>query len=391
MSHFYFRYTWVFLLFFLAVKVSASVNDPENEKDIQNERISLIDFSYSDENFKRKAKQDFSNDFEYFCSQLKVNFLDITDILYDPSEEWEKYEISKQLKQKGSTLPLTVQHYNDFCLENEKKSNNIDTYKTQYLATCKKYFLQHCPLYLLTKLGDSSLFSVSRETTAQEGFCLKKCIKLFYFQDNSKQKQRYVVYNGNSFRELVTYIEKQTEEYPIVFSQPKCYTEFFSEIINMFAERTSEEKQKQLISMIQKILWIGSAGATNGTLLHYAAACDNENFIRFSYENNIFPIDCKNVFGQTPLIITVGCNRTHALELLLDQGAQIDEEDNNKNTALIIANYCRSTRVIELLLSRGADINKTNEDDHGLECIKWPLICLSYYVKKCFLRNYQEL
>lgn len=64
--------------------------------------------------------------------------------------------------------------------------------------------------------------------------------------------------------------------------------------------------------------------------------------------------------GFSPLIIAVYNNQPAAVQLLLDNGADIAAQDMSGNTALMGAAFRGYQEVVQMLLDKGADVNQRN-------------------------------
>ncbi len=68
----------------------------------------------------------------------------------------------------------------------------------------------------------------------------------------------------------------------------------------------------------------------------------------------------KDYYYYTPLIVGSAWGRTEAVRLLLNEGADINNTDGDKQTALFLACWNKREEVIRILLKSGADVEKTN-------------------------------
>lgn len=71
----------------------------------------------------------------------------------------------------------------------------------------------------------------------------------------------------------------------------------------------------------------------SNSLLHKAVFSGNFQICKFLI-NKKHDIDCKNMFGQTPLHIAYLNNNNDIIELLIESGASTDIKDSNNNTPL---------------------------------------------------------
>jgi len=77
------------------------------------------------------------------------------------------------------------------------------------------------------------------------------------------------------------------------------------------------------------------------------------------------PVDARNEFEQTPLMVATEHESPELAKLLLEHGADLHAEDGSGLTALLTAVRSRNAPVVSLLLERGADVHHACEDDAG--------------------------
>ncbi|MEO6908801.1 MAG: ankyrin repeat domain-containing protein [Abditibacteriaceae bacterium] len=87
-----------------------------------------------------------------------------------------------------------------------------------------------------------------------------------------------------------------------------------------------------------------------------------------SYRPNI---NVKNQMGVTALITAASTGSFEAVKLLVQKGAQINDKDNENETALMGASYSQgegeayaSPEIVKYLLSHSADVNMKSKDGH---------------------------
>jgi ankyrin repeat protein len=68
-------------------------------------------------------------------------------------------------------------------------------------------------------------------------------------------------------------------------------------------------------------------------------------------------INYRNLYGQTLLILSVNFDLIEIVALLLDNGADINLFDNDRESALTRASFLGRRTIVELLVNYGADIN----------------------------------
>lgn len=99
------------------------------------------------------------------------------------------------------------------------------------------------------------------------------------------------------------------------------------------------------------------------TLMTYAVHCDQREIVKVLIEEGA-DINEENDMGVTPLIYAAGAKGNLAMvELLLDLSAHINHQARRNTTALGAAAEKGHTEVVETLLQRGADA--TLADDRG--------------------------
>ncbi|XP_059471144.1 uncharacterized protein LOC132194090 [Neocloeon triangulifer] len=81
-----------------------------------------------------------------------------------------------------------------------------------------------------------------------------------------------------------------------------------------------------------------------------------------------FDINRKNEKGYTPLHYVAKMDHLEATQLLLENGANIDELEWNKSTALMLAARFASVEMCKLLVERGADLTLINEEGYDALC-----------------------
>lgn len=87
----------------------------------------------------------------------------------------------------------------------------------------------------------------------------------------------------------------------------------------------------------------------------------NINAINLELKLNPELVHMKNERGFTPLIMASYVDQNEVVELLLDKGVIIDDQDMAGNTALMGVCFKGNIKLARLLISKGADINKVNK------------------------------
>lgn len=91
------------------------------------------------------------------------------------------------------------------------------------------------------------------------------------------------------------------------------------------------------------------------SLIHYFAETGRKEALRWMLHKGV-DIEM-TVGGSTPLHFAVRYGRTAAVELLLENRANIEAKNYFNETALLIAAQCGHTEIVRLLLDNGADVD----------------------------------
>ena len=75
------------------------------------------------------------------------------------------------------------------------------------------------------------------------------------------------------------------------------------------------------------------------------------------------PVDVSGVIGWTALHNATVFNRIDVIKLLLLEGADVNRQNNYKETPLHIAALNNKTEVARLLIQNGADVNIQNDSN----------------------------
>ena len=73
------------------------------------------------------------------------------------------------------------------------------------------------------------------------------------------------------------------------------------------------------------------------------------------------PVDVSNVYGWTALHHATMRNRIDVIKLLLLEGADVNKQNDGKETPLHLAAQFNKTEVARLLIQNGADVNIRND------------------------------
>ncbi len=113
---------------------------------------------------------------------------------------------------------------------------------------------------------------------------------------------------------------------------------FNSQSIQMDDIWTAVEKgnQKRVEELLNAGADVNAQNPTNeGTLLHYAAASGNKEFVELLLGKSA-KIDIQDNHGDTALIVAAIYGRLNIVKLLLEKGAKIDIQNNNGDTAFAV-------------------------------------------------------
>jgi hypothetical protein len=100
------------------------------------------------------------------------------------------------------------------------------------------------------------------------------------------------------------------------------------------------------------------------TMLHFIEISSGKEFKRLFYkygEHLRFTPRFYNLHGATVLIKAVTSNKPDIVKFLLDEGVNINAQDELGNTALHYADRMKNTPMIALLIANGADRNILNK------------------------------
>ncbi|MDP1725073.1 MAG: ankyrin repeat domain-containing protein [Alphaproteobacteria bacterium] len=111
-----------------------------------------------------------------------------------------------------------------------------------------------------------------------------------------------------------------------------------------------------------------------GSVLHLASLIGRLNFVKLLVEEKKFDINQKDMHGNTPLHIAIQFGKPQIINYLIDQGANINEVDNQMKTPLhcLIDNATKNRtnaieellNIVNLFLQNGANLNAQDIDDN---------------------------
>ncbi|MBN2693158.1 ankyrin repeat domain-containing protein [bacterium] len=108
------------------------------------------------------------------------------------------------------------------------------------------------------------------------------------------------------------------------------------------------------------------------SILHFASILDRDDKIEEIVLNKKISPNIKTKKGITPLMIASWLGNVGVIEVLLKNGANIDEISHYNQTALFFAVTNRQYNAVKLLLSRGANINHSDIfQNRALHFAKW--------------------
>lgn len=101
-------------------------------------------------------------------------------------------------------------------------------------------------------------------------------------------------------------------------------------------------------------------------ILAYHSGIRSLTFILDNFPNAVSHLNDKNSTGQTPLMLATIFERYNTLEILIQNGALINEQALNGNTALhITIEHSLNPKIVNLLLQNGADLDKRNNENES--------------------------
>ena len=101
------------------------------------------------------------------------------------------------------------------------------------------------------------------------------------------------------------------------------------------------------------------------TPLFQAAANGHKTMVQLLLEQGA-ELESKDNSSQTPVFQAAANGHVAVVQLLLEQGANIDIEDKRGSTALQLSNFCSQEGVERLLIEKGAS---RSQDFYGLQAL----------------------
>lgn len=103
-----------------------------------------------------------------------------------------------------------------------------------------------------------------------------------------------------------------------------------------------------------------------GSVLHFAAAMDDSDFLSLCLSFGAEVELRDGVEGKSPIFYAVESNSRENVEMLLDNGANIDVLDNSQTTPLLFAAMLNQYQMVHHLLLAGADPTAKNQWGKGI-------------------------
>ena len=100
--------------------------------------------------------------------------------------------------------------------------------------------------------------------------------------------------------------------------------------------------------------------ADGDTLMHLAAASASPEFLRVLLQSGLDPNIPNTITSRTPLMTAIVYERDVQMELLLENGADLDRADRTGNTALHVAAQINDPAKVMRLLKAGAPVVARN-------------------------------
>ena len=99
--------------------------------------------------------------------------------------------------------------------------------------------------------------------------------------------------------------------------------------------------------------------------IHHSCISGAKDTLKALIDRSIITIDEKDRDGNTPLIIASINAHSKTCAILLQSRANINAQNNRKDTALILASKLGRTEVVKVLVDAGADPTKVNLEGHN--------------------------
>ena len=123
---------------------------------------------------------------------------------------------------------------------------------------------------------------------------------------------------------------------------------------------------EKLISVTERRNYRSQAGST---LIHIAAETDAvDNVADFVYKDG-FDVNILNSDSETPLIVAIRNDSTHAAEFLIKQGCDLNILTNLNDSALLWAAYKGNVYIFNMMVHYGANVHHVYHD--GRDVFLW--------------------
>lgn len=179
---------------------------------------------------------------------------------------------------------------------------------------------------------------------------------------------QFAVYNDNLELTLLFINHGVDVDKALQFAFKYDKDELLKPLINI-----SESKEKLLfvaaefneIAAVEYILTKGVSKSIKNeignSILHIGASNGSMDIVSYSIEELTIEIESKNNKGTTPLMLAVHSNKLDVVRYLIEHGAKINEVDNNGHNALFYV-VDNNRNMFQLLLNAGADISQEAND-----------------------------
>jgi len=184
------------------------------------------------------------------------------------------------------------------------------------------------------------------------------------FLTSENPKRRYMVV-PNQFEAALTIRQAINELVQLNEGQPYSYSR--DELVEMLDEALGEDESGPDVGEPEETEAAPDAG------LHEAAATGNLAALQASIEAGADLNEREPGGGSSPLITAAVFGQTEAARLLIDAGADIDQQNSDGTTALIAAAFFCRTEIVEALLAAGADPSiRNNAGSTALDSVSGP-------------------
>eukprot|EP01038_Epipyxis_sp_PR26KG_P005334 gene5334-7401_t len=140
-------------------------------------------------------------------------------------------------------------------------------------------------------------------------------------------------------------------------------------LLMVASRRSSIELFRILIRHQPLAFLLNRSNAEGNTVLHLACIDDNEDAVNelvnvFETESSKLILNCFNIIGETPLLISVRKGSLAIVDILLKAGSDVNLANPNGLSPLILAIKSNNLIIVERLLV-DSNIDVDQQDDHG--------------------------